>query len=431
MRGRGHALWLVLVACSAAAAGADEKGASGGASVGGENVDDSIDAEEADAAVPADKRSRWNEWDNRFFTLRVGGGMLYDFANFSQDPDSAMQVMWSQTEALRDLRLTAGGKLLFWPRVSYSIGVMWDGQYDLWRFRQTGLMFAFPELGGSLFVGRTKEGFSTSKITVGYFGYVMERSTANDALLPILADGAKWIGQGFHNHLVYNIGAFFDFATPKQPYEKNDIIVSTRAVWLPLGADKTKSTIVHLAVEARYGSSLGGSLQFKAKPEVSQAQASVVDTGKFPALGTTMVGLEAYVRHRWLTVGGEWYLAQVFSAQTHDPFFHGGEVFAAVVLTGEMRTYNAREGFFEGMQPKRPLFNRGPGAWELVLRWSYVDLDGGTITGGRFWRVTPAVSWHASASVRIVGEYGYGQLDRGGLVGGTHFVQLRLQLLIN
>lgn len=422
MRRRGHALLLAMVACCCSAARAGENAP---------NVDESLDAGEADDAVVAEKRSRWNEWDNRFFTLRVGGGFLYDFANFSQDPDSAMQVMWSQTEALRDLRLTASGKLKFVPRVSYSIGYMWDGQYDLWRFRQTGLMFDFPELHGFVFVGRTKEGFSTSKITVGYFGWFMERSTANDAFLPILADGVKWIGNGFDKHLVYNLGAFFDFATPTQPYEKNDIIVSGRAVWLPLGAEKTSKKLLHLAVEARYGSSLGGTLQFKAKPEVSQAQQNVVDTGKFPALGTTMVGLEAYYRHGWLTLGGEWYLAKVFSSQTHNPFFHGGELFTAAVLTGEVRAYNDREAFFEGMQPKRPLFSRGPGAWELALRWSYIDLDGGTIQGGRFWRLTPGINWYASANVRLVAEYGYGQLDRDGIVGGTHFLQLRLQLTIN
>jgi phosphate-selective porin OprO/OprP len=422
MRGRCHAFLLVAVASCWSAAGAGEKAP---------NVDDSLDAEEADDAVVAEKRSRWNEWDNRFFTLRVGGGFLYDFANFNQDANSAMQVMWTQTEALRDLRLTAGGKLKFFPRVSYSIGYMWDGQYDVWRFRQTGLMFDFPELHGSLFIGRTKEGFSTSKVTIGYFGYVMERSSANEAFIPILADGVKWIGNGFHKKLIYNVGAFFDYVTPKQPYEKNDIIVAARAVWLPLGAEKTSDKLLHLAVEARYGSSLGGTLQFKAKPEANQAQENVVDTGKFPALGTTMVGLEGYYRHRWFTLGGEWYLAPVFSAETHNPFFHGGEVFAAAVLTGEVRAYNNREAFFEGIQPNRPLFSRGPGAWELVLRWSYVDLDGGTITGGRFWRLTPAINWYASGNVRIIAEYGYGRLDRNGIVGGTHFLQLRLQLTIN
>src|SRR6202012_6175080 len=128
MSNRGHAMLLAMAACCSSVTEADEKVAA--------NVDDSLDAEEADGAVVAEKRSRWNEWDNRFFTLRVGGGFLYDFANFTQDANSSKQVMWSQTEALRDLRLTVGGKLKFLPRISYSIGVMWDGQYDLWRLRQ-------------------------------------------------------------------------------------------------------------------------------------------------------------------------------------------------------------------------------------------------------------------------------------------------------
>ena len=51
-----------------------------------------------------------------------------------------------------------------------------------------------PELWGRLFIGRTKEGISMNKIMVGYQGWTMERATANDAFVPILADGVKWMG---------------------------------------------------------------------------------------------------------------------------------------------------------------------------------------------------------------------------------------------
>ena len=75
------------------------------------------------------------------------------------------------------------------------------------------------------------------------------------------------------------------------------------------------------------------------------------------------------------------------------------------------------------------MFEGGPGAWEAVLRLSYIDLDSGNLRGGRFWRVTPMVNWHLSDNVRLELAYGYGQLDRFDLKGGTQFFQSRIQLL--
>jgi phosphate-selective porin OprO/OprP len=63
-----------------------------------------------------------------------------------------------------------------------------------------------------------------------------------------------------------------------------------------------------------------------------------------------------------------------------------------------------------------------------VGRASYIDLDDGTLRGGRFWRLTPMVNWYLSDHVRLEITYGYGSLDRFELRGKTQFFQSRLQL---
>jgi phosphate-selective porin OprO/OprP len=78
----------------------------------------------------------------------------------------------------------------------------------------------------------------------------------------------------------------------------------------------------------------------------------------------------------------EYFFNQVSSPQTGNPFFHGGEIFAAYLLTGERRPYNTKGALFESVSPARPVFDGGPGAVEVVLRYSYSDLDSGTIQGG-------------------------------------------------
>lgn len=393
------------------------------------SIDDAIDASEADDAGPSkSERSKWNEYDGKLFTLRLGGGLLIDTASYVQDADSKKQMSLHSAIDLRDFRVLLKGAFKFAPRLSYSIGYMYDAPNDVWRFRQTGIMIDVPEASGNFFVGRTKEGFSTNKLMVGYNGWANERAAANDAFLPILADGVKWTGNGFGNKLVYNIGWFTNaLASVQQTYVKNDRQVAARAVWLPYAKTDSKN-LLHLALEGRHGSALKGNFQFRSKPESFPAQSYAVDTGKFPASYSNMLGIEAYYRREALMFGSEYFLNKVSSQQTNDPFFHGGEIFAAYLLTGEIRRYNERGAFFESILPSRPVFKGGSGAWELVFRMSYADLDSGLIEGGRFWRATPMANWYLADYMRLEFVYGYSVLDRFAVLGGTQYFQTRLQL---
>jgi phosphate-selective porin OprO/OprP len=63
-----------------------------------------------------------------------------------------------------------------------------------------------------------------------------------------------------------------------------------------------------------------------------------------------------------------------------------------------------------------------------VFRLSNIDLDSGTLQGGRFWRFTPMVNWHLSDNLRLELAYGYSELDRFDLTGTTQFFQARVQM---
>jgi phosphate-selective porin OprO/OprP len=126
-------------------------------------------------------------------------------------------------------------------------------------------------------------------------------------------------------------------------------------------------------------------------------------------------------------VGGEYFFTKANAPESGDPMFHGGEVLVAHILTGETRPYNAKGAFFDRISPSRPVFSGGPGAWELVGRFSYSDMDDKSIRGGKFWRITPMVNWHMGDNVRLEFVYGYGSLDRFGVVGKTQFFQSRFQ----
>ena len=417
----------MLVAVLGWPARADETAASKAAAADA-SFDDQLGAAGADGIEPRHQLVAWNHYEGPYFTVRVGAGFGYDFSAYAQSENSKEQMTLSPQAAVRDFRVVLKGRFPKIPRLSYTLGYMYDGATDSWRFRQTGLMVDVPELLGSFFIGRTKEGFSTNKIMVGYFTWTPERATMSEALIPILADGLKWTGTIPSGKLVYNVGAFFDEYSETESFNKNDRQLVGRAVWLPhMGSDKP---LLHLAVEARYAEANNGQLQYRSKPEVMQAQSYAIDTGKFPATHANALGVEAYYRPGPLMFGMEYFINQVDSSQTNNPLFHGGEIFAAYVLTGEVRPYNTKGAFFEAVSPARSVFEGGPGAWEAVLRYSYSDFDSGSIQGGRFWRITPMLSWYLSDNVRMEFTYGYGVLDRFGITGTTQFFQTRLQLLL-
>jgi len=392
------------------------------------SITTTMEAAEADGDLPKDSIVKgFNDYDWGRFSLRWGGGFLYDYSAYSQTEDSAEQLTLRPKADLRDFRVLIKGKLFF-PRLTYTVGYMYDKAKDDWRFRQSGIMIAVPEAYGSFFIGRTKEGFSTSKMMVGYQGWTNERAATNDALLPILADGIKWSGYTPKGHFVYRLGFFKDTRTQYESFNKNDNQSVARLVWLPYAGEEKEKGVLHLAVQYRHGKSNDGFLQYRSKPESYEAQEYAIDTGKFAADHSDMYGVETYYRPGPLMFGMEYMFNQNAAPEVGDPFFHGGEVFAAWILTGETRPYNARGGYFEKISPARPVFSGGPGAWELVLRYSYANFDDAGIQGGTFWRVTPMANWHMSDNVRLEFAYGYGMLDRFQLHGATQFFQFRLQL---
>ena len=112
------------------------------------------------ADAPRRKLVKWNQFEGPFFTLRFGGGFLYEVAAYSQDEESKHQFDLEPGEKVRDWRLVLSGRFKTKRPLTWKAGIMYDGATDSWLMRETGLMIAVPELWGNLFIGRTKEGFS-------------------------------------------------------------------------------------------------------------------------------------------------------------------------------------------------------------------------------------------------------------------------------
>jgi phosphate-selective porin OprO and OprP len=387
------------------------------------------DLDAPDPAEVSEAPSKAYQYDHEYFSLRFGGGLLNDYTHVEQNEDNEQQLPALHSEiGIRDLRVLVSGRTP-WKPITYTSGYMYDAAKNEWVFRQTGLKISVEPLHGYFFLGRTKEGFSTNKMMVGYYGWFNERSAANDAFIPILADGVRWTAASPGGSIVYNLGAYADPLSDKQSFNKNDWQAVGRVVWLPLGTE-TEEGLLHLAAEGRVAGANDGKLQYKSKAEGFLLQSSAVDTGAFDADNSLMGGLEGYYVDGPFSSGFEYYVNQVLSSPASDPFFHGGDAFAAYLLTGETHPYKGASGVFEDVIPKKTFFEGGAGAWELAFRLSHVDLDSGTIEGGTLTKITALVNWYLNEQLRFELAYGYGMLDRFDNTGGLHLIQTRVQLQV-
>ncbi len=105
--------------------------------------------------------------------------------------------------------------------------------------------------------------------------------------------------------------------------------------------------------------------------------------------------------------------------------FEGGYVQASYVLTGEGKSWKG-EGvrIWKGIGPRRP-FLRDPdvGAWQLVARWSRLDVDPDltpfvTSNPGRIDSLTFGVNWYANEFVKVKANYLRTVYDDGVVLAG-------------
>lgn len=378
------------------------------------------------------KKQRWNLFPGKITSLKIGGGFLYEYAGYSQDANSERQMDSAGTALepkfkVRDFRFVLSGKFKTKRDITWRAGFMYDGPADSWFVRETGLMIGVPELSGLIFIGRTKEGYSLSKVMNGYAGWALERQMGLD-VIPILADGVKWLGYLPKQRVFMNVGIFTDWLSENQSFSTYAWQFVTRLGYLPVYSPET-NTVLHVGTSIRLGETENGKIRLRSRPEANPAP-YFIDTGDFLSERSNHVGLEAYYSSGPWMVGGEYNWHQFKSMSASDPRFHGGEMLVSYLITGESRPYNPATAIYGFVPVKKPVFEGGPGAWEALLRITNLDLNGGTVQGGSFWRITPMVNWYLSRNLRIELAYGYGVLDRFNLTGATHFFQSRVQFIV-
>lgn len=388
---------------------------------------------EVDSVTGQNVKPQKNDFEGPVSTFRIGLGFINDFVAYSQDDVFLQQMDTANLKLtagskMRDFRVLGSGVFKTKRPLSWKFAYMWDGNAEEWLLRETGLMVGLPELHSSVFIGRTKVGYSMPKVMNGHSPWANERSMATDCI-PILADGIKWLGYLPKSTFFWNLGYYNDILSEGQGFSTYSWQTDARFGFLPIN-DEANNRVLHIAAQFQYGDPLNGKMNLKSRPE-SNPTPQLISTGTFSADHALVSGGEIYYRANRFMVGSEIAVQNYYSDKGDDHMFYGGNVVLSYFFTKTVRPYNTTGSIFGFVPVKNPLFKKGGwGEFEGVLMASALTLNDGAIKGGKMLRITPMLNWYMTKIFRMEFIYGYGILDRYGLVGHVQFFESRFQITL-
>jgi phosphate-selective porin len=271
---------------------------------------------------------------------------------------------------------------------------------------------------GTLKYGKVKEPFVYEMV-----GDAANLQQQERALSPFFASrgvGLRLTKAFASDSMTWSAGWFNDWWVADQQFKVSGNNFAARLTWLPYWTDGG-STYLHLGSGVRHIGADEGTLRFRGRPESNVAD-YYVDSGSLSARHANELGLESAWGRGPLFLTGEYTGARVDAIDSIDPRFWGAYVALSYVLTGEHRPYDKKVAYARRLLPRRAV-----GAWELVGRYSHVDIADGLVDGGTFDRETIGLNWWATRRWKVGFDYGVTSLDRFGITGLTHSVHTRIQ----
>ena len=376
-----------------------------------------------DYVIPDAPRG-WNEFDNRFFSTTLGFAPIVDATAFTQDDDSIAQVGKQDSRwDIRSGRFSFHGQVHTRRPISYFLSLEYKGldrPDDAPRFGITDFWFSIllHKKVGTLTFGKIKETFTYEMV-----GDAANLPQLERTLNPFFVSrniGVKLSNSVLNQRMTYTVGWFNDWLFHGQSFGESANDFTARLTALPVYS-QGGANYLHLATGFRYAGAENGVIRLKGKPE-SNITSNYVDTGDLPASHQNEISLELLANRGPFSVLAEYAESNVYSPTLGVPHFYGASLIGSWVITGEHRPYDRKVGYARRIIPERRW-----GAWEVVARYSQVDLKDRTVNGGILHKGLLAVNWWASTQWRISFGYGLADLNRKNLSGTTNIFQTRFQ----
>lgn len=408
----------------------------------------------AAAPLPADDndfRVYWKdglrfETANKAFKLQIGGRIQYDWGFFSGDGIEDAGIPLDDGTEFRRARLFVGGTV--YDNIEFKAQYEFAGKEEqkdtvdtssggeeTVEFKDTRPGFKDVYLGildtpvGNLRLGHFKEPFSLQELTSSKYITLMERSSVVEAFAPSRNSGAMLSDTFNDERGTWAVGLFRD--TDDAAFERGDSdwAGTGRITYLPID-DKESSTLVHVGLAYSYRGADDDKVRYRARPEAHLVD-RFVDTGTIAADSSSLAGVEAAWVKGPFSIQGEYMNADVDADGISNPDFDGFYVQTSYFLTGESRPYKNSEGSFSRVKPKANFGSGGgPGAWEVALRYSSIDLEdgdvGGDIEQSRLDNIGAGLNWYLNPNTRFMLNYIHADQDVIG--SNAELLMLRFQI---
>ncbi|MBW3541278.1 MAG: porin [Planctomycetes bacterium] len=373
--------------------------------------------------------------DPQYPTVGVTGFFQVDAVWFSQDADSR-GFLGDVPDAVhfRRARLAATGDVA--PNVDYLVefDFGFPGRpsfMDVWL-----TIHDLPGVGNAR-VGQWRQPFGMDNVTSVRELWFFERA------LPFAFAPFRQTGIGFFDGALDESAtwAISGYKFPVDPFGGNfgddGYGAAARATIAPW-YDESTNEVVHFGWSWSHNRPTDERLFYRTTPEVGFTQGDFntvavavpffVDTGLLAAEDATLLGWEAAAARGPLNVQAELVYARVDQVAGPSLLFSSAYAQAAWVLTGERRPYVRSQGVFGRVVPAEDFGTCGCGAWELAARWSYIDLDDETITGGRLTDTTIGLNWYLNRYTRFAFNYIHAVLGGSAPHSQTGIAAVRGQL---
>lgn len=412
------------------------------------------------APSPADKESATVSLDDGglrvtskdgAFESRIGIKLSHDWAWFNQDRELKRFVGDEQDgTGFRHARLNLRGKVFTDIQYQMEIDFAGESGADTPKFRDVFFQYTGIPYGGDrafdVRVGHFKEPFGLEELNGS-----MDRQFLENPLLDVFSPSRNagimitdaLLGQSKQERLTWAIGAYKetdDIPSSNDSDEDQGYSVTARLTGLPVyGQDGRR--LLHLGAAYSLRNPDGARLSYGVRPETRLSIFRYADPDNLPTLyrlrdaraeDVDLLGLELAAIVGPFTFQSEYARSQVETTFGGDLEFSGYYAQALYLLTGEHHPYRHDGARIGSPSPSRPFKirgeDRGPGAWEIGLRYGGVDLSDGPVPGGEHTSLTVGLNWYMNDNFRVSWNYIHNEIDHPLYDGDFGVLQTRVQL---
>lgn len=338
----------------------------------------------------ADKDSGWS--------FKPRGRLQYD-AGWVGKPDGVTDRGLGFTNELRRARLGVEGT------IPGGFGYKFEADFADNNVELTDAILTYDfTKGATLTIGQHNNFQSLEELTSSRFSSFMERAAFTDAFnferrLGISATFAT-------GDLTASAGVFTDNVTDLTNDDNNSMSFDGRVVFAP----KMGETQLHLGGSAHFRDNrdlaeIGTTTRYRQRPFVHTTDTRFLATPALAVEKETSYGVEAAAIHGPFHAAAEahWLKADRLNPAPSATFF-GGYAEVGYFLTGETRGY--KNGIFDRTKVLKPVTDGGAGAFQINLRYDYLDLIDAGIIGGKQQGYEASLIWIPQDHVRFLLNYG-------------------------